>query len=425
MNKEELEILLQKYMDGTLTGDERLRLERWYLHQARSGKPLEDAGVFASRLREMDIEVLADVLGNNEPGRKLLISPWTRWVAMAAAVATVVFGVWFFNYKIASQARNDGLVMNDVAPGKYGATIRLANGQIIQLDSAKRGVVVGGAAGIAYSDNTPVISNEERNLLNSKDKRSLGTRDDVVQLTATTARGQTYQFTLPDGTKVWLNADSKLEFPDQFSGKERKILMQGEAYFVVKHNDKQPFRVVSKARDGREQVVEDIGTEFNIKAYPDEPSVKTTLVEGSARVIPVASLTRHSDDRRNLLNSKDKGSLAMLEMTGKGGEGVTLTPNQQASLANGTLKVEKVDTEEVTSWKNGFFVFKSTTLESVLSQVERWYNVEVVYSSEALKKLTLSGSASRNSNVSVVLQAIENTGTAKFKIDGKKITVLK
>ncbi|ACU06158.1 FecR family protein [Pedobacter heparinus] len=292
-----------------------------------------------------------------------------KLAAIAAAVALIISGVWFYagnpvanrNSKIANQ--------NDIKPGKNTATITLPGGSSVQLSDAKSGVVID-ASKITYSDGTTLEG----------DTSSPGLLNGMT--TITTPRGGTYQVVLPDGTKVFLNADSKLEFPGKFLGGERRVKLTGEAYFVVVHNSKMPFKVESTG-----QTVEDIGTEFNINAYADEHSTKTTLVEGSAKV-----------------------------------NEVILKPNQQSSLNGTRIKVEHVDTELFIAWKNNQFVFEQDDIRYIMRMISRWYNVEIVYLGE-LPVTTFSGSVSRFANVSEVLRPLESTGQVKFKIEGTKILV--
>ncbi len=459
MNREEFIILADRVAGGTATEAELRRYNGYYNeYQARQNSwdevsPVQKQQMLVAAKQGIDAQIGEY---NNEDLKDVRkqVRLWPRFAGIAAAVAVVVFGVWLYRFEFASQTRDDGPgpngeLVNDVAPGGYGATITLANGHVIHLDSAKKGVVVGGAAGavaLRYEDGAEIASeaapsrNDDRlnsssrgnegslGDANSRDvssRRHDGTRDDVVKFIATTAKGQTYSFTLPDGTRVWLNADSRLEFPNQFSGKERKILLQGEAYFAVKHNDQQPFRVVSKTPDGKGQLVEDIGTEFNINAYADERSVKTTLVEGSARVIPITQ-ARHSDDRRNLLNGMDKGSLAALEMTGKNndGKGVTLSPNQQGTLQDGRIKVNKVDVEREIAWKKGDFIFNNERLGDIMIALSRWYNIEVSYADDSLKDIRLGGFVSRSKNISAVLKMMKLTKRVDFQIKDRKIIVI-
>ncbi|WP_276088242.1 FecR domain-containing protein [Pedobacter sp. JY14-1] len=457
--------LLNRYREGKTSAAENAQLESWYWQldaAALREKDFSDAlsgHNLSGELSEVDLlrarDSIAARLGldigvpdeetasleTTEMGeltkprkskpRKLKL--WRNAGAVAAAVATIVFGVWFFNSRFDSSRHSEDTrnllnTANDLAPGKYGATITLANGQVIQLDSSKKGVVVGKE--LKYDDGSSLRAGEAaRQSPYEIASEAAQPRNDgkehtnvMMMLTATTAKGQTYSFTLPDGTKVWLNADSKLEFPAQFSGKERRILMQGEAYFVVKHNAKQPFRVVSRTGSGREQMVEDIGTEFNINAYADELSVRTTLVEGSAAVYSITQ-ARHSDDRRNLLSGKDKGSLAALEMTGKTGKSVVLTPNQQSAFYNGNISVKKVDVNEAIGWKNGKFTFNKTSLEEVLRQLGRWYDVDIVYP-DGIPDRQFTGEIYRNLNASEALELLKFTKVS-FRIAGKQIIVNK
>ncbi|WP_276089146.1 FecR domain-containing protein [Pedobacter sp. JY14-1] len=423
MDQERLNELIDKYILGTASLAEQQELLSWYNGRNEGDVIWESVNENEAELVRM--RILDRINAATRPRKKVF--SLVRIAGIAAAVATIVFGLWFyksnFSTRHSEDTRNLLNTANDIGPGKYGATITLANGQVIQLDSAKKGVVVGGAAGstgLLYDDGSSLRggTTKQSPLHGEIASEAAQPRNDV--LVATTAKGQTYTFTLPDGTRVWLNADSKLEFPDQFSGKERKILLQGEAYFAVKHNAQQPFRVVSKTPDGKAQVVEDIGTEFNINAYADESVVKTTLVEGAARVIPI-NLVRHSDDRRNLLNGKDKGSLAALEMTGR--DGIVLAPDKQATFSDGKLTVKTVDAMAAVAWKEGLFVYNATPLEEVMRQIARWYNVEIQYEKESLKKVPMGGAVSRYDNVSRILKTLENTGAVKFKLKGRSINV--
>ncbi|MEJ2883212.1 FecR family protein [Pedobacter sp. GR22-6] len=388
--------LLERYINGNCTPEEKLYVDLWldtqYVENNEWDKMTDE------HKKAFMIALFGDI--NKEIGlkEKSAVELWPRIrlaAGIAAAVATIVFGVWFFSpSRHSDNDRHPELVSgSDIAPGRSGATITLANGEVIQLSEAKKGVIIDPTS-LTYDDGSEIASEaaQPRN-----DERGGGRHPELVsgsQLTASTAKGQTYEFTLPDGSHVFLNADSRIIFPSQFSGKERKILLEGEAYFVVKHNQKQPFRVESKG-----QIVEDIGTEFNINAYADESSVKTTLVEGSARVISSAG-------RADAMS-------------------VTLMPNQQASLLNGKLKVKMVDPESATAWKSGILLFNSMPLEELMRQVARWYDVEVVYENESLKQHPMEGSVSKYSNVSRIMKTIENTGAVKFKITGRKIVVSK
>jgi len=203
--------------------------------------------------------------------------------------------------------------------------------------------------------------------------------------------GGQYQLELPDGTKVWLNAGSSLRYPVSFTGHERKVELTGEGYFEVAKNKTMPFRVQTS-----KQVVEVLGTHFNINAYNDDPSVKTTLLEGSVKV-----------------TQNTMGTFKMLK------------PGQQSVLKNNELQVKEADTEEAVAWKNGLFLFNDQSLDEIMHQVSRWYDLQIVFDDVSLKTQRFGGSISRFKNVSQLLQVLESTGSVHFKIEGRRLTAMK
>jgi len=304
--------------------------------------------------------------------KKLSLLP--KLMAVAATVALIITGVWFFAYNPKVTSNSAIVNQHHIKPGKNTATITLPDGSKMQLSESQAGIVID-ANQIKYIDGTLLETGKGEEPTGS----SLG-----GLTTINTPRGGTYQVALPDGTKVFLNADSKLEFANQTFHKDRRVKLTGEAYFIVVHESKRPFRVESAG-----QTVEDIGTEFNINAYADEGVTKTTLVEGSASV-----------------------------------NEVVLKPNQQSTLRGGNLKVEEVDAELAGAWKNNQFIFEKQDISYIMRMISRWYNVEIVYKGE-LPSTTFSGGVSRFADVSEVLRPIESTGEIKFKIDGRKIIVSK
>jgi transmembrane sensor len=306
---------------------------------------------------------------------------WPRIVAVAAMVAMVVFGIWFFTNEIPSPRKDSphpGVVTNDIRPGKHTATLTLANGKTIQLSDAKTGLIVGEQ--LTYNDKTEIDSSLRFSRNNSE----------VQILTASTPRGGTYQVTLPDGTEVWLNADSKISFPSRFTGAKRRITLQGEAYFQVAENKSHPFIVESKG-----QQVEVHGTHFNINAYEDEARTKTTLLEGEVSV--------------------SSGSQ----------QPVTLYPGQQAISEAGMIRVTKADADVDVAWKNGLFAFRNENIQSIMRKVSRWYNVDVEFKDENILNKNFGGTFSKFENVSEMLHVMELTGVIHFKIDGRRIIVMK
>lgn len=197
--------------------------------------------------------------------------------------------------------------------------------------------------------------------------------------TIETPAGGQYQINLPDGTKVWLNSASSLRYPVLFTGKDRSVEITGEAYFEVAHNKSMPFKVITT-----DQTVEVLGTNFNVMAYPEEASTNTTLIEGSVKVV------------------KDNTSK-------------TITPGQQARVKAGKIDIVNANIQEVTAWKNGYFIFKSEDVKNIMRQLARWYDLEVEYQGNVSEKI-FGAKISRFRNISEVLSILESTGSIHFKI---------
>lgn len=203
--------------------------------------------------------------------------------------------------------------------------------------------------------------------------------------TMRTPRGGEYRLQLPDGSKVWLNAASSITYPNIFTGDTRSVEITGEAYFEVAKDAARPFKV-----QAGNMKVEVLGTHFNINAYPGEPVIKTTLLEGAVRI-----------------------------------QDAVLKPGQQASLAaTGQFRVEDdVETEEVMAWKNGFFQFNDADMPTVMRQLENWYDITVAYEGRVPKR-SFGGAIQRSLPLSKVLDILEENNV-RFKIEGRNITVMK
>jgi len=305
-----------------------------------------------------------------------------RSIAVAACVAGLLgVGIYLFfisdnKLQIAQQYHTDKAFRNDVEPGSSKAVLTLGDGSSIVLDSSSSGI-------LSRQGNTKVIKTGGK--LNysvfDKDKKP------VLFNKLTTPRGGQYQVELPDGSKVWLNAASSLRFPTAFTGRERRVEVEGEAYFEVAENKAKPFIVSTNGTE-----IQVLGTHFNVMAYRDETLLKTTLLEGAVKVV--------------------------------GNGSVILKPGQQSQLfANSRIKVvSDVNLEEVMAWKNGYFHFEGVDFETASKQLSRWYDVEVVCD----RKVDdfLYAEIPRNTRLSDVLKALELTGKLKFEIKDKKIIVI-
>ena len=327
----------------------------------------------------------AKIISLFEDENEQKIMPVRLWQATAAAAILVLgFGLYWWlglkeSSKMADQNTRQTTALADLPPGGNKAVLTLGDGSEIILDSAKNGNLGNqGNSNITKSKTGELIYNEG----------SAKAVNAIVFNTVTTPKGGQYHIVLPDGSGVWLNAASSLKFPTSFTGKERRVEITGEVYFEVMHNAKMPFIVKIN-----ETEVAVLGTHFNVMAYPDEKTLKTTLLEGAVKV-------------------------------SRAGKSATLSPGQQASITTsiGNIRVlANVDTEKEMAWKNGYFQFEDENLESIMRQVARWYDVDVNYDGN-MSKEHFTGRLPRNANVSKVLKILSLSGV-KFRIENKTINV--
>lgn len=311
------------------------------------------------------------------PSLRKRISLWSR-ISIAAALVLILGGLFFFyNQNYGPGRLSSDVVKNNILPGKNVAVLTLANGRRINLSDEKSGIIID-ASKLTYSDGTSITQGEGLH--------SNQLTHDLIS--AETPRGGTYQVILPDGSKVWLNAASTLKFPATFSGKSsREVELVGEAYFEIEKDKAHPFKVKTS-----QQEVEVLGTHFNVNAYVEDGAVKTTLLEGAVKL-------------------KHQRKTAILK------------PGQQGFVTDADFKVVTADLNSVSAWKNGEFVFNGTDLKSLMRQISRWYNVDVVYE-QGVKDDVFFGKIKRSADLSKVLKILA-LGDVHFKIEGRKIIVMK
>lgn len=303
-------------------------------------------------------------------------------VAVAASVLLVIgLGSYlmFFNKK--QPATDPIAVTTDVkAPETNRAMITLADGRTVYLDSAANGELV-------QQGNIKIVKLDNGQIAYQTASSSLVEGGELKYNTLSNPRGsKVIDMAFSDGSHVWLNAGSSVTYPVAFLGNERNVSITGEAYFEVAPDKTKPF-TVSKG----DMKVAVLGTHFNVNAYEDENDIKVTLLEGSVKV------------------TKDQHSL-------------TLQPRQQAVISSTISLNTEVDIEQVMAWKNGKFDFgEGTSVQEIMRQVARWYDVEVLYNGPSNQQFW--GSVSREVNVSKVLEKFELTGRIKFKVENKKIIV--
>lgn len=354
------------------------------------GKAIELYALIKAELTDIpdEVEQFRDVFRQHHVNMSKVIKMPARsrrwmWAASAAAVIIVVATSWYFELFNTSgnkpTVHGDSIerLKNDVAPGGNKAVLTLADGSQIMLDSAQNGT-------LTQQDNVKVIKLDNGQLsYNTSDEQST----QVLYNTVTTPRGGQYKIILSDATEVWLNAASSIRYPAAFVGKERRVEITGEAYFEVAKNATLPFKVEVMGME-----IEILGTHFNVNSYEDEQTTRTTLLEGSVKVTKQAAT-------------------AMMK------------PGQQVQLTKaGEMKmINNADVEEAIAWKNGVFQFNNASLDVVLRQLTRWYDVEVEFLGKP-SALRFDGEVSRNSNLSQVLQILNYSGV-NFEIEGKKLIV--
>lgn len=387
--------LVNKYLRGEATSEEAAFVEKYYQyfdHSADLTDSLSENDI--DDLQHKILEKIKEEMSGDKDKPSSTRNKWMGRLMAAAAVAIIVLGGTIFfqaawkTSKVEEKRTVLTPVQNDVAPGGNRAMITLEDGSRIFLDSSNNGT-------ISQQGNIQVVKLSDGEVLYKK----LNNKSSSVSInTMSTPRGGQYQLTLADGTKVWMNAESSITYPTAFTQNERKVAITGEVYFEVapmfhkSGHSKVPFIVkVNSTTGAGDMEIQVLGTHFNVNTYADNGSTTTTLLEGSVLI------------KNNM-------------------EEQILKPGQQAAVQH-TIKVnDNVDTEMVMAWKNGFFSFSNTSLEMVMKQLTRWYDVDVLYEDKK-PDMKFWGSISMNSNLSQVLKILEES-KVNFRIENKTIIVL-
>ncbi len=385
---ERIAILIFWYLRDELSGEQERELTEW------RNASLENELFFQEEIDPENIrKEISDMFADKEkvwykimekdPGFNPSPKPSRRiyWIISVAAIIIISLGfTWYV--LLHSPSRHQDLMTaasaktRTIVPGGNHAVLVLADGSVIQLDSSRNGTV-------SAQGNITITKKDSGQLVYSSNGQALAGESGFNTLK--TPRGGQYQVVLPDSTKVWLNAASSLKYPAFFAANERKVDLNGEAYFEVAKNPKSPFRVTVNGKPG----IEVLGTHFNIMAYPDEPFMATTLLEGSVKV----------------------GS-------------TVLKAGQQAKVEFAEQKIQvvnNIDVNEIIAWKNGKTSFKDASIQTIMRAVSRWYDVDISYEGKIPEK-RFKGGLPRDANLSDLLSVLEQSGI-HFRVDGKKITV--
>ncbi len=357
------------------SGDYDLLLQQLIADAYETGEAVDDMP--AVKRQELLGRILTITPENKQPHLRWLSA--RRWWAAAAIFLVLAAGAAYF-LRQPAPVTTPPLVVNkpptiqhDVLPGSDKATLTLSDGSTVALGAAGQQVIREGNTAIRKVNGELQYKDGSAGKGNSYN-------------TLATPHGGQFQLLLPDGTAVWLNAASSIRYPVAFNGHERSVELTGEAYFEVARNAAQPFRI--KAGN---QVIEVLGTHFNVNAYADEPEMKTSLLEGAVKV-----------------------------------GNTMLKPGEQAHVArNGDITVTREPRiANAVAWKEGFFVFNNDNLQTVMREIARWYDVTVVYQPNINNSQQFSGRIDRSLTLSQVLSGLAQT-KAHFSIEnGRNVVIL-
>jgi len=383
-NKKRIQDLSEKWLDGTITIAEKQEYDLWY----NSFKDHEVSDLAEEDLTKLQVELYQDIQRRENISYVYLknrrIKGLKRIALFAASISLFIFSVAYLYYSfIGNTQKSQEKYFSSVLPGRDKATLSLDNGTVFELNSLKNGEILQ-EAGVR------IEKTEAGELIYSILDPLASENKEVLMNTVSTPRGGQYRISLPDGSQVWLNSASSLKFPTVFTGKNRIVELAGEAYFEVAKNKNKPFKVITENEE-----VEVLGTHFNVSSYKEEETSSVALLEGKVKV------SLHSAASKVLI------------------------PGQQSVVKAGSIEVYPIDLSEVAAWKNGEFMFNNENIKSVMQKVARWYDVEVVLAPE-IEDISIWGSVSRYEKLEEVLKIIALTHEAlHFKIDGRRIYVMK
>jgi transmembrane sensor len=386
MEPEHFKNIIQRQSEGTASPEEIEFLEAYYkafdIRRELSAGFIRDK-VLADAKTEIDRRINAYTRYQPQLPRPQL----RIWQTVAATILVVLsIGLYFYKHVERNAVSKQAKYTNDIDPGKAAATLTLANGQKLTLSGAALGT-------LAHAHGTRIMRTGEGQLAYRNDASSSGVAE-MNELT--TAKAQTYQVILQDGTRVKLNAGSSLKFPSNFAKQAlRRVELTGEAYFEVSKDRRHPFIVHTAGQE-----IKVLGTHFNIHAY--DRSVITTLIEGKVEV------------------NANTGNYPKIQ---PGDASVILKPGEQAVFVRNKLEVKEADIDAVTGWTNDQFIFKKEPFSEVMQQIAYWYDVEIIYQGK-IPGMGISGVMGRKRKLSAVLDLLEMTSGAKFKIDGRRVYVI-
>lgn len=341
---------------------------------------------------------------NTGPAKVSRLSAAGRWLIAASILLLLSVGAyWLTNKKTPQQTASN--IPAEILPGKDGAILKLADGSEILLDTINNGVVtLQGGATAKIVDGTLIYDNNG---------------SDVVYNIMSTPKGRKFHLIMPDGTQAWLNSASSIQFPTAFKGNERKVTVTGEVYFEVAKNKKMPFRL----NVNNQAEIEVLGTHFNVKAYDNEPVINATLLEGSIAI----RLTADKDGKTGKPSILKPGQQAQI-LVGQNkvqinGELLKSAAKKFIADEDGLTVVDNTDVDKVIAWKNNVFDFNDIAFADAMYQLERWYNIEVVYEKGVPPtNVELSGKMTKDVTLNDLVAILEKVGL-KCKLEGRRLLI--
>lgn len=372
---EQIPLLIVKHLTGTISDEEQKVLDSWRRQNASNEATFQrltdhDRLTMEHKRHELtDVERPLTEMKHRLGIDRQKTSSW-RWLAAAAVTLLIIGGgVALWNSQRMTPAEPTLTAMTEIQPGHMQATLTRSNGETIEL-TTEEGI---------------------KQLQPLTEKRGQ-TLEAAPLNNLSTPRGGEFKVTLDDGTEVWLNAQTTLLYPEAFNGRERRVEVNGEAYFKVAHDADRPFYVVSGGQEVRVY-----GTEFDVNGYANDHDIRTTLVEGRISLRPV---------------------------DGNGSE-LMLSPGSQAVFdkQEARARVRQVDTEVVTSWRSGTFVFEDQTMEQIMRTLSRWYDFEYEFTSASLAETVFMGSIPRYGSFAEVAQIFEKMGGIRLRQQDGKVMI--
>ena len=376
---------IKAYLDETMTPEEEVEFQRWLDTSVANRVLLDrirDERILLNKIRFAERNDKGKGWDNIQ--KKIRKSPgiFIRFMRYVAVLVTIMLiGVAVYQVVDCRKEDDNGLLARKQPmsmKGGYRAYLELVTGERLVLDSTSN---------VTTRIEGAVIKAENKGTVIVDEQKTDSVTESVEYNRLVIPRGGDYKIVLADGSRVWINSQSVLEFPACFVGKERRVRLQGEAYFEVSKNVEKPFIV-----DMGNKEIRVLGTSFNVNDY--DGKFVTTLVSGKVQVF---------------VNDKD----------------YVLTSSMQVRVEGDDVFVEEVDVREFTAWKDGLFVFKKQKLREVMDILSRWYDVDVFYQNLELQNLHFTGTIQRHSEISGILKFLEKTDIVKFTLNGKTLIVSK